>query len=62
MFVVWFCKTLQNWKAIVHGTDIKEFIEVTCNGDENEIYVDVYKKEKNVCIKNSELSTDVVWG
>lgn len=20
MFIVWFCKTLQNWKAIVSGT------------------------------------------
>ena len=24
MFIVWFCKTLQNWKAIVSGTEIKE--------------------------------------
>ena len=26
MFVVWSCKTLQNWKAIVSGTEIKELI------------------------------------
>ena len=51
MYVVWFCKTLQNWKAIVSGRTIEEFIEVTHNGDRNETYVDVYYKTKNVCIK-----------
>lgn len=50
MFVVWSCKTLQNWKAIVGGTDIKELIEVTYNGDKNEAYVDVYDKKLNVAI------------
>lgn len=50
MFIVWFCKTLQNWKAIVGGTDIKELIEVTYNGDKNEVYVDVYDKKLNVAI------------
>ena len=56
MYVVWFCKTLQNWKAIVSGRTIEEFIEVTHNGERNETYVDVYYKTKNVCIKDeSEL-------
>lgn len=50
MFVVWSCKTLQNWKAIVGGTDIKELIEVTYNGDTKEAYVDVYDKKLNVAI------------
>lgn len=50
MFIVWFCKTLQNWKAIVGGTEIKELIEVTYNGDKNEAYVDVYDKKLNVAI------------
>lgn len=50
MFVVWFCKTLQNWKAIVAGRDFDEFIEVTHNGDKNETYVDIYRKVTNVCV------------
>lgn len=50
MFVAWSCKTLQNWKAIVSGTEIKELIEVTYNGDKNEVYVDVYDKKLNVAI------------
>lgn len=50
MFVVWFCKTLQNWKAIVAGRDFDEFIEVTHNGDKNETYVDIYRKVTNACV------------
>lgn len=54
MFIVWFCKTLQNWKAIVAGRDFDEFIEVTHNGDKNETYVDIYRKVMNVCIKDNQ--------
>lgn len=52
MYVVWFCKTLQNWKALVSGVNIKEYIEVTYNGDKKEIYVDVYKKACNQGLKD----------
>lgn len=52
MYVVWFCKTLQNWKALVSGVHIKEYIEVTYNGDKQEIYVDVYQKACNECLKD----------
>ena len=51
MYAVWFCKTLQNWKALVSGVHIKEYIEVTYNGDKKEIYVDVYQKACNQCLK-----------
>lgn len=51
MYVVWFCKTLQNWKAFVSGTDIEEYIKVTYNGDKDEAYVDIYNKTKNVVIR-----------
>ena len=51
VFVVWFCKTLQNWKALV-STDISDgmYYEVTHNGDKGETYLDAYKKWENVCI------------
>lgn len=51
VFVVWFCKTLQNWKALV-STTIPDgmYYEITYNGDEKEIYLDAYKKWENVCI------------
>jgi len=47
--LVWFCKTLQNWKAIV--ADVSEggsLFEVTYNGDKAETYIDMYDKLKNV--------------
>lgn len=49
MFIVWFCKTLQNWKALVGGTDVSEYIEVTYDGDKRRAYVDVYTKKANCC-------------
>ena len=52
-FVVWFCKTLQNYKALI-STDIPDgmYYEYTYNGDKKEAYLDAYKKWKNVCIKD----------
>lgn len=50
-FVVWFSKTLQNWKALVSTTvPDGKYYEVTHNGDKGETYVDVYVKLKNVCV------------
>ena len=53
VFVVWFCKTLQNWKALL-STKVPDgvYYEVTHNGDRNETYVDVYKKWENFCVKD----------
>ena len=51
VFVVWFCKTLQNWKCLL-STTVRDgaYYEVTHNGDKNETYVDVYKKWENICV------------
>lgn len=53
VYVVWFCKTLQNWKALL-STNVPDgvYYEVTHNGDKNETYVDVYKKWENFCVKD----------
>lgn len=53
VFVVWFCKTLQNWKALL-STKVPDgvYYEVTYNGDRGETYVDVYKKWENFCVKD----------
>lgn len=52
VFVVWCCKTLQNNKALL-STTVSDgmYYEITHNGDKNEIYVDVYKKWENFCVK-----------
>lgn len=51
VFIVWFAKTLQNWKALV-STTVSDgmYYEVTHNGDKGETYLDAYKKWENVCI------------
>ena len=54
MYIVWFCKTLQNWKALVSGVHVKEYIEITYNGDRQEAYVDVYQKVCDECIKDGD--------
>lgn len=52
VYVVWFSKTLQNWKAMLSTTlPDGQYYEVTYNGDKKEIYLDVYKKWQNICIK-----------
>lgn len=45
VYLVWFCKTLQNWKALV-STVLPDgmYYEVTYNGDKKEVYLDAYKK------------------
>lgn len=48
VFVVWFCKVLQNWKALV-STTLPDgmYYEVTFDGDKNQVYIDSYKKFDN---------------
>lgn len=49
--IVWFAKTLKNWKACV-TTDVPDntYYEVTYDGNAQEIYLDVYVKKENVVI------------
>jgi hypothetical protein len=54
VFHVWFCKTLQNWKALLSSTLPDDmYYEVTYNGDKDEIYLDAYHKVDNVCITSA---------
>lgn len=49
VFVVWYCKTLQNHKALL-STPVSDgmYYEITYNGDKNELYFDAYKKWENI--------------
>lgn len=52
VYVVWYCKTLQNWKALASTTLFDGmYYELTLNGDKQEIYLDAYKKFENRAIK-----------
>ena len=55
VYRVWYCKTLQNHKALL-STNISDgmYYELTYNGDKNELYLDAYKKWKNVKIDLNE--------
>lgn len=51
VYVVWFSKTLQNWKVLI-STTVSDgmYYELTHNGDKSETYIDVYKKWDNVAV------------
>jgi hypothetical protein len=57
VYVVWFAKTLQNWKALL-STTLPDgmYYEVTYNGNQRETYIDAYKKFDNVCIPDAVVS------
>lgn len=59
VYDVWYCKTLQNHKALL-STTVSDgmYYELTYNGDKNELYFDAYKKWKNKCIKIEEEITE----
>lgn len=49
VYVVWYCKTLQNHKALL-STPVSDgmYYELTYNGDKRELYLDAYKKWDNI--------------
>ena len=51
VFIVWSCKTLQNYKCLASTTVSGDgiYAEYTFNGDKQELYEDVYKKLTNTC-------------
>lgn len=54
VYVVWKCKTLQNWKFLISSSlNDGMYYEMTYNGDKNEWYLDAYKKFENRCIKGN---------
>ena len=55
VYVVWYCKALQNHKALL-STPISDgmYYECTYNGDKKELYFDAYKKWENLCIELTE--------
>jgi hypothetical protein len=55
VYVVWFSKVLQNYKALL-STTLPDgmYYELTYNGDKRETYIDAYKKFDNICIPDED--------
>ena len=51
VYIVWSCKTLQNYKCLASTTVSGDgiYAEYTYNGDKQELYEDVYVKISNTC-------------
>lgn len=50
IYAVWVCKILQNNKALLSTNNPDGlYFECTYNGDKHELYLDVYKRQKNTC-------------
>lgn len=64
IYVVWLSKTLQNNKALL-STDKSDgrYYEITYNGDKDEFYFDMYKKEMNraISVKETEERGGTDW-
>lgn len=59
VYVVWLCKTLQNMKALLSTTLYDGmYFECTYNGDKNELYLDAYKKWKNIKIEKKDFDSE----
>ena len=53
VYIVWQCKTLQNNKALLSTTLFDGmYYEITDNGDNDEAYIDAYKKWENYKIED----------
>lgn len=59
VYIVWSCKTLQNWKALI-STSLRDgmYYECTYNGDKKVLYFDAYKKFDHKEIKLDEDVTE----
>lgn len=45
VFIVWFAKTLDNWKAVVGSSILRGLLyEVSYSGEESEAYIEIFKK------------------
>ena len=57
LHLVWFTKTLQNFKCVlIDLLDNQRYYECTYNGSKDALYVDIYEKKHNVCLKADELT------
>lgn len=55
VFIIWYAKVLNNWKAIVGSPIARGMLwEVSFNGHRNQAYIDIYKKLANAKVDVEE--------
>lgn len=60
LHLVWFSKVLKNFKCTICDLRANQrYYELTYNGDKDELYVDIYEKQHNICLKGNELTDKV---
>jgi hypothetical protein len=60
VYVVWFAKTLENWKALVGTTKSDgRYYEVTYSGIRRQAYIDVYEKQDNQVVDDKIGDQDI---
>jgi len=61
LHLVWFTKALQNYKCVI--VDLRpsnqRYYECTYNGTKEQLYVDIYNKEVNICIEKEDFESTV---
>lgn len=63
VYVVWFSKTLKNWKALVSTTlPDQMYYEVTYDGENKRVYLDAYKKHNNVTVLDDDFENGTFEG
>ena len=56
LYIVWFSKTLENWKALVSTDVVKDvYFEVTYDGAKKHAYVDMYHKKGQVIVSDQNI-------
>lgn len=59
VYIVWSCKTLRNWKALISTTLLDGmYYECTYNGNTDELYIDAYKRFENRVISDFTKNKD----
>ncbi len=55
VYIVWFSKTLSNWKALL-STTLPDgmYYELTHDGNAGETYLDAYKKFENITVRDHQ--------
>ncbi len=55
VYIVWFCKSLNTWKALL-GTNIPDgmYYEVTHDSEKKKTYFDAYKRWEQVIVDDTE--------